>query len=543
MASVAKNGKSATQVKSSQKPFECHHCNRKFAAKGDLYQHCRDSHPKTSSEFSDMALTTVNQRAAHTKMDLSGTTRTASLGPPRLVSSKKPFECDRCHRRFATDSSLMQHRKDSHPVKPFECQNCHRWFQRETDLHQHCKDSHPGSSSTPRIVKYASQPLVSPNKWTCAVCQATYRDFVDLQSHKRTESHCFCHECQLYFSDEPSLKAHYEALLHASHFRCCDCSKDFLDEKALDRHLQDKIHKQFQCQICHQTLGGYKAFDLHVVKAHGAPANKKRRLYLEKSNACYACQREFKNKTALDQHLKSLLHHPLSDLKCIASSKCKARFSSPSALLHHLESGSCCSGVSRQDIHDLVRAHDTERTISQGRPAQKFIDMHLNPMDIDSSSSGTPIMTPTSSASNSPILTGEQTLDSLLPRLQSLSTGNANSRANVSLPDLEMIASKGSLKCPLCPGKSKVFINLGALQSHLSSCVHDLKRFHCPVGISHSSIPGTKMPIKHFSTLGGLAQHVESGACGDGAETMRKAIELVQGKLQALGFEGLRLLK
>ena len=52
-----------------------------------------------------------------------------------------------------------------------------------------------------------------------------------------------------------------------------------------------------------------------------------------------------------------------------------------------------------------------------------------------------------------------------------------------------------------------------------------------------------KVYNKRFSTLSGLAHHVESGACGDGKETMVRAMGFVQRKLEEMGFESIRLLK
>lgn len=44
--------------------------------------------------------------------------------------------------------------------------------------------------------------------------------------------------------------------------------------------------------------------------------------------------------------------------------------------------------------------------------------------------------------------------------------------------------------------------------------------------------------VKHFSTVSGLAQYVESGACGGGEETLKRVIEYVQDEMEEMGFAG-----
>lgn len=45
-----------------------------------------------------------------------------------------------------------------------------------------------------------------------------------------------------------------------------------------------------------------------------------------------------------------------------------------------------------------------------------------------------------------------------------------------------------------------------------------------------------------FSTLGGLAQHLESGRCEGGVEIYTKAIAFVEDQLRRLGFADIKLL-
>lgn len=77
----------------------------------------------------------------------------------------------------------------------------------------------------------------------------------------------------------------------------------------------------------------------------------------------------------------------------------------------------------------------------------------------------------------------------------------------------------------------------------MASPVHCPKVYHCPTSIfpeGRSSPP--QKPPKLFSTLGGLAQHLESGACQGGKETFTKICEFIEQRLELLGFRGMPLL-
>jgi hypothetical protein len=53
---------------------------------------------------------------------------------------------------------------------------------------------------------------------------------------------------------------------------------------------------------------------------------------------------------------------------------------------------------------------------------------------------------------------------------------------------------------------------------------------------------GKNKPLKQFSTVSGLAQHLESGACGGGRGTFMRVVEYVQEEMKGMGLGGLKLL-
>ena len=403
--------------------------------------------------------------------------------------------------------------------RPYPCSHCKRAFRTKESLKQHNKALHS-------------------SELTCDTCRKSFPGLCALEDHKRAKAHCYCPICIIFFKSESKAVTHFDTL-HASQFRCCDCERDFPNEDALEQHLNNKVHRRIPCQVCEQDFGSKLALDRHIVKEHHASVNSKREFWPQNIYGCYICQRRFKSKLSLDQHLTSLKHHPLSDLGCVASDKCKRRFYSPSALLHHLESGTCRSGVDRHIINNLVLDNDIERIISSG-PTNGH---GLLPDGVSepewSSSTGTPVLTPTSSEASSPVMaatadnTGDQPLSSL-----SLGAPSPHSASGIITPTSSHMHSNLGSSPPQQQNRPLSFLTLPA---HSLSNNRETPLFHCPGALARST-PHEASP-RNFTTLSGLAQHIESGACGEGTATLKKAMDFVQGRLEKMGLGSIRLLK
>ena len=128
-------------------------------------------------------------------------------------------------------------------------------------------------------------------------------------------------------------------------FHYCGCDRDFVDEQALHQHLADKIHEP-------RTKPKVSSFRISNL-------------------VCEQCEREFRDEKRLEQHRLSAVHNPLSNIKCIGDKRCKKQFTSPSAWLHHLESGACHSKMTREKLHSAVQSDDVNRLIT-GSSIQEY---------------------------------------------------------------------------------------------------------------------------------------------------------------------------
>ncbi|KAE9373696.1 hypothetical protein N431DRAFT_438893 [Stipitochalara longipes BDJ] len=373
------------------------------------------------------------------------------------------------------------------------------------------------------------------NKYPCPECRRCYSQKPSLEAHQRESLHASCYNCDIV---SPTRKLH--ALHMQSHspisarkpssatqFRCCDCERDFINEGALTNHLR--------CSKVHGPGKGVK--------------NKKKKLKQQEESSsqgtkCEKCNKAFKNQSALTRHLESVRHHPLSDIKCLADTKCKKKFNCPSGQLQHLESGKCASGMTKTKLNAAIAANDTRRIITSGEVTGQWL-LEDNPSASATSTSQirSPILTPTStefldSYPSSAILTPTSTL--------------STSMNFHSMLTLRLRTQSGDQTCPLClPARTRKFKG-SALRQHLSSSVHakvsmslplpvpDEVSFHCPRTLMGEG--GKNKPLKKFSTVSGLAQHLESGACDGGRATFRRVVEYVQEEMKGLGFGGLKLL-
>ncbi|KLU83306.1 hypothetical protein MAPG_02370 [Magnaporthiopsis poae ATCC 64411] len=388
--------------------------------------------------------------------------------------------CGSCRRAFGTKASLAQHMK---ATRHCFCQHCKLSFASPEALGQHDSALH---------------------SWKCPQCRANFATKQALNQHQKAQRHCYCGDCNRPFPDAALLRQHLTASQHSSEFRCCDCNRNFISSEALSDHLRDKVH-------------------------HGLP----KRLRERQSGPCDCpkCHRKFRSATALQQHLNSLVHRPLSDLACIAHPSCKSRFRSPSALLHHLESGACRSGMNRQKINTLVLAKDTERiiTTSPQHTAPPELDTAQRPRVDDGDT--------TVASSDVFILTPSSTVTSP----HSSTPGCATPKSGSSFGSVAV--SSRSRRCPLCPPHRRGFATERGLRDHLASPVHDPPIVHCPLPLLTTKATSgplaqtQKWPVKTFTTVSGLAQHLESSACIGGLKSFWRATEYLETVMVRWGFK------
>lgn len=292
-------------------------------------------------------------------------------------------------------------------------------------------------------------------------------------------------------------------------FRCCDCKRNFNTEQSLSQHLQDS-------------------------PAHPRKVSQKR-------TGCNMCTKVFDSRAALEQHKASIRHQPLCHIKCLASGKCKKTFDCPSAQLHHLESGTCPSKIGKAQLNAAIIKNDVKGIITAQGSTMRLLDDDVS--ETSTSSTSSPLLTPTST----------EFFESYPSPIQSPYSSFPDVSHLVQAVNRQLGVANGFTRCPLCPRSRTRTFGREALQQHLSSGFHsqipptavvrsmaDEISFRCPLALTKGS--STRKPPKTFSTVSGLAQHVESGACYGGKETLRVAVKYLQNEMKTLNLGGLKLL-
>jgi hypothetical protein len=229
----------------------------------------------------------------------------------------------------------------------------------------------------------------------CPVCAQVFKSTVDRLRHQKAANHCYCAEHNEAFKKPADFAEHKRADVHISSFECTDCQRSFSSDKALDHHLVSDGHARVVAHAAIQAAAIKKA-------------------QLEEANLhCEACDRSFVHLLAFRQHKQSVKHKPLSELKCPMSKKCTGTFSSPSALLHHLELGGCKGGMTRNKLNAVVYQHDSDRHITSTAHANRVHNIAVSEASHAS-------MAPSSSASN---------------RARSMSVDSSHTGGGVAIPE------------------------------------------------------------------------------------------------------------
>ncbi|KAL3421507.1 hypothetical protein PVAG01_07952 [Phlyctema vagabunda] len=157
---------------------------------------------------------------------------------------------------------------------------------------------------------------------------------------------------------------------------------------------------------------------------------------------CFECKRLFLSESNLTTHLRSSVHMPAT----IDCPWCDRAFTTASGLTIHLESGACSSGIDRGQINHFVKQLDRNHVITK------------------------------------PLIT---------------MSGHTNIQNTASA-----LSWNGSAYgCYLCPRR---FRTLDSLNTHLKSVAHDQKIYRCPNITCR----------REYKLLSALVQHVESENCG-----------------------------
>lgn len=266
----------------------------------------------------------------------------------------------------------------------------------------------------------------------------------------------YCSRCTRYFVNERALEQHRDD--SSQHNVCHDCNKDFATYNGLKQHWIN-ARRHHYCQDCDELFDNYDELEEHYEDAHyycGSCSiffNSAHGLHQHNSQShyyCSDCRRLFHSDSNLQHHLRSTLHAGAT-VPC-PGKKCNKMFVSGAALVLHLESGTCPSRITREQVNRVAAKYDKQHIITN--PARM------------------------------------------------IAYGDNGGGQSVTTWATERAWNGVRYECFLC---HREYRTLESLNQHLASPAHEEKMYRCPRGYSGCGA--------EFKTLSALCQHVESEQC------------------------------
>lgn len=176
------------------------------------------------------------------------------------------FMCDNCGLYFKNKQDIIAHIQNNSEnknssgnsqqceKKQFQCDTCHKFFATRSGLNKHSK-------------------IHSGNLFACDMCDKQFTEKGNLTCHKRIhtgEKPFQCPVCKRDFTQKSSLNSHVRNHSETKPFACKICNKEFCKKRNLVIH--EYIHcevKPFKCDICDkqfsQVSSIYNIYLIYIV--------------------------------------------------------------------------------------------------------------------------------------------------------------------------------------------------------------------------------------------------------------------------------------
>uniref|UniRef100_A0A336LX59 CSON004479 protein n=1 Tax=Culicoides sonorensis TaxID=179676 RepID=A0A336LX59_CULSO len=203
--------------------------------------------------------------------------------PKDLIS--KPYECNICNTRWASQSKLRCHMKNHNTSKDYKCEICGKAFNLKGSLTIHMQSVHNhdrpffcdicGKTYKTKYNLRDHQITHDENRaLKCSFCPATFKVPNSLHQHEKfvhsNEGPVSCDVCGKTCKNRSSLKSHL-VLHRAQDIHCPHCDKVYKINDTLKRHIQ-RVHmglkKRHECSICLKNLWSRKHIADHIEEAH-----------------------------------------------------------------------------------------------------------------------------------------------------------------------------------------------------------------------------------------------------------------------------------
>jgi hypothetical protein len=262
-------------------PHKCKLCKKYFRWEKNFLCH-EKSHPHTKKGVKNHLLCPYCHESFTTRK-----AKTLLINHISLIhTSRKPFKCRSCGRKFKTKDSYIRHQSMHTGRTPFICEYCNRAFKTEKDLDSHVRTH---SEEKPHLCKYCGKAFA----WASHL-------YLHEQSHQRLK----CPMCPKKFSSQEGLSQHNEIHTNKEPLLCRHCGEKFQNFHSRKQHefLRHSGERPYKCKLCDKTYRWQASLDAHV-ETHSD----------ERPFECNQCGKAYKNKGNLRRH-EGLCKHSEKEL-------------------------------------------------------------------------------------------------------------------------------------------------------------------------------------------------------------------------------------
>ena len=188
----------------------------------------------------------------------------------------------------------------------------------------------PSSASSASNAAEIENDLQFDNDLQCKICYRFFRSMHTLAQHVRFHAvkSYKCSACSKVFSIKASFKQHICSRGHLKSFKCEICDASFMDQGSWKRHKERHFGiRNHSCDVCGMAF--YEKYSLRVHQTSHFYTSQKSDKDLSSGFSCHICQKYFKTKKDMKNHLVA---HSTKKYSC---DFCNKRFSLKYNYLRH----------------------------------------------------------------------------------------------------------------------------------------------------------------------------------------------------------------